>query len=323
MLPNSIMVPPVPSVLTVVTPVFAIILIGFLIAQRRLLPEGTGKGVSDFIFNVAMPAMLFRTMATVEDSGVAPFGLLVGYFGANLATWLLASVATTRLLKRPAEDAPALSMAACFGNTVMLGLPLGTAYFGDRAASAIAVIVAVHAPILWMVATLQQEWIGRGDSGKTFTRLREIAIDLAKNPIIASVILGSVWRLSGIGLPVVADKTLGLLGQAAVPGALFALGMSLTRFEVRSDLAALSVITALKLLVMPVIAWAISARLLGLAPIGTDAVTLLAACPTGANAFLFASRYNRGVGPVSGAIAAGTVVAALTVSLTLLILSKP
>ncbi len=312
-----------PAVLTVVTPVFAIILIGFLTAQRRLLPEGTGKGVSDFIFMIAMPALLFRTMVTVENSGVAPLGLLIGYFGANLITWVLATLATTRLLRRPAEDAPAIAMAACFGNTVMLGLPLGTAYFGDRAASAIAVIVAVHAPILWMVATLQQEWIGRGDRANTLGRLREVAWDLALNPIIASVVLGSLWRLAGFGLPTVADRTLALLAQAAVPGALFALGLGLTRFEVRSDLAALSTITILKLAVMPLLAWWISAHVLGLAPIGTDAVTLLAACPTGANAFLFASRYQRAVGPVSGAIAAGTVVAAVTVSLTLLLLAGP
>ncbi len=312
-----------PSVLNVVTPVFAIILAGFLVAQRRWLPEGTGKGVSDFIFTIAMPAMLFRTMATVEDSGVAPFGLLVGYFGANFLTWILASYATTRLLKRPVEDAPAIAMAACFGNTVMLGLPLGTAYFGDRAASAIAVIVAVHAPVLWVVATLQQEWIGRSDRAKSLSRVREIAIDLALNPIIFAVLTGSLWRLTGIGLPAVADKTLGLLGQAAIPGALFALGMGLTRFEVRSDLAALSTITTLKLVVMPLIAWVLSARLLGLSPIGTDTVTLLAAVPTGANAFLFATRNDRAVGPVSGAIAAGTGLAAVTVSLTLILLSKP
>jgi malonate transporter and related proteins len=204
---------------------------------------------------------------------------------------------------------------------VMLGLPLGTAYFGNRAASAIAVIVAVHAPILWVAVTLQQEWIGRGDRSNTLGRLREIAIDLALNPIIFSVISGSLWHMTGVGLPVVADKTLGLLGQCAVPGALFALGMGLTRFEVRSDLAALSAITALKLVVMPIIAWVISSQLLRLSPIGTDAVTLLAACPTGANAFLFASRYNRAIGPVSGAIAAGTALAAITVSATLLFLA--
>jgi malonate transporter and related proteins len=311
------------AVLIVVTPVFSIILIGFLVAWRRLLPDGTGKGVSDFIFNIAMPALLFRTMATVENSGIAPLGLLIGYFGANLITWVLASLSTTRLLRRPVEDAPALSMAACFGNTVMLGLPLGTAYFGDRAAAAIAVIVAVHAPILWMVATVQQEWIGRGDRARILSRMKAVAVDLALNPIILAVLTGSLWRLSGLVLPVAADRTMSLLGQAAVPGALFALGMGLTRFEIRSDLAVVSVNCALKLIVMPLIAWVLSTFVLRLQPVGTDAVTLLAACPTGANAFLFASRNERAIGPVSGAIAAGTVIAAVSLTLVLLVLSEP
>ena len=311
------------TVLSVVSPVFAIILIGYLAAQRRLLPEGTGKGLSDFVFNVAMPALLFRTMVTVEHAGVAPAGLIAGYFGANFLTWVLASLATTRLLGRPVEEAPAISMAACFGNTVMLGLPLGTAYFGTSATAAIAVIVALHSPALWMAATLQQEWIGRkSSSGAALQKLRAVAFDLLTNPIVFSVLAGSLWRVTGAGLDQPIDTLTALLGQAAVPGALFALGFGLTRFEVRSDSKALAVIVSLKLLIMPAIAWVISTYLLGLAPIGTDAVTLLAACPTGANAFLFASRYDRALGPVSGAIAAGTAVAALTISLTLLLLSS-
>jgi len=309
------------TVLSVVSPVFAVILLGFLTARRRLLPEGTGKGLSDFVFNVAMPALLFRTMVTVEATGVAPAGLIAGYFGANLLTWILASLATTRLLGRPVDEAPAISMAACFGNTVMLGLPLGTAFFGKGATAAIAVIVALHSPVLWIAATVQQEWIGRGNNGAaSLQKLRAVTLDLLTNPIVFSVIAGSLWRQIGIGLLPPLDAFLGLLGQAAVPGALFALGFGLTRFEIRSDSNVLGTIVGLKLLVMPLIAWLLATGPLGLAPIGTDTVTLLAACPTGANAFLFASRYERALGPVSGAVAASTAIAALTISLILLVL---
>lgn len=308
------------AILAIVSPVFAIILLGYLVARRRLLPEPTGKGVSDFVFNIAMPALLFGTMVTVQNTGVAPLGLIMGYFGANLATWVLASLATTRLLGRPVEDAPAISMAACFGNTVMLGLPLGTAYFGQGATAAIAVIVALHSPALWMAATLQQEWIGRdaGGGGDGLARIRAVSLDLATNPIVFSVLAGSIWRLTGFGLPGPVEHFVALLGNAAVPGALFALGFGLTRFEVRADARVMASIVALKLIVMPVIAFVLASQLLNLASIGTDAVTLLAACPTGANAFLYASRNERAVGPVSGAVAAGTLLAAATVPLTLL-----
>ena len=310
-------------VLSVVFPVFAVTLTGYLAARGRLLPEGTGKGLADFVFNVAMPALLFRTMVMVEPPGVAPAGLAAGYFGANMLTWVLASLATTRLLGRPVEDAPAVSMAACFGNTIMLGLPIGTAFFGTQATAAIAVIVALHAPVLWVAATLQQEWIGRQvGGGVSLGKLRAVAIDLATNPIVFAVVAGSLWRFTGLGLLRPLDALFALLGQGAVPGALFSLGFGLTRFEVRSDSRALAVIVGLKLAVMPVIGWVISRYILNLPPIGVDAVTLLAACPTGANAYLFASRYDRALGPVSGGIAAGTAIGALTMTLTLLLLSS-
>lgn len=307
------------AILAIVSPVFAIILLGFVVAQRRWLPEPTGKGVSDFVFNIAMPALLFRTMVTVPAAGVPPHWLVASYFGANLVTWVLASYATTRLLRRPVEDAPAIAMAACFGNTVMLGLPLGTAYFGAGATAAIAVIVALHSPALWMAATLQQEWIGRDQGGMAgWARMRAIGFDLATNPIVFSVLAGSLWHLTEFGLPAPVARFLSLLGDAAVPGALFALGFGLTRFEVRADTRAMTCIVALKLAVMPLIAWGLSTQLLHLPAIGTDAVTLLAACPTGANAFLYASRNGRAVGPVAAAVAAGTALAALTIPLTLL-----
>jgi predicted permease len=307
-------------VLSVVAPVFGIILCGLLVSWFRLLPETTGKGLSDFVFNVAMPAYLFHTMAVAEPSGDAPVWLVLTYFGSNLVIWLLASLAATRLLGRPANEAAALAMAACFGNTVMLGLPLGSAYFGTKVASAIAAIIALHPPILWTVATLQQEWINRQGGPVDTGRLRQVAWDLAKNPIILSVIAGSLWKLSGLGMPLVSDGFLALLGQCAVPGALFALGLSLSRFEIRSDVPVLALLVSCKLGLMPLFAWLIASHVAGLGREGVDAVTILAGCPTGVNAYLFASRYNSATSPVSAAIALGTALSVVTVSALLLLL---
>jgi malonate transporter and related proteins len=83
-----------------------------------------------------------------------------------------------------------------------------------------------------------------------------------------------------------------------------------------------ALVVGLKLLIMPVIAWVLATQILGLPALGTNTVVLLAACPTGANAFLFASRFERAVGPVSGGVAVGTALAAATISLTLLLLSS-
>mgnify|MGYP001496547093 CR=1 FL=1 len=312
-----------PDVLSTVLPVFGIILGGFLTAHFRLLPEGTGKGLADFVFGIAMPALLFRTMATVGTSGVPALGLLFGFFIANALVWLLTTVITLRVLRRPLADAPAICMGACFGNTVMLGLPLGTAHFGEKGAAAIAVIVAMHAPVLWIAATIQQEWSLHEGKVDLAAKLRSLTYDLLTNPVVFGVLAGSLWRTTGLGIAEIPDRMISLIGQAGIPGSLFALGMSLTLFEVKTGARALVAITMLKLLVMPLTAWVISHHVLGLPPLGVGVVTLLAACPTGANAFLFASRYERAVGSVSGAVAIGTALSIISISALLLALGPP
>jgi hypothetical protein len=305
-------------VLATVAPVFGIILLGFVVARGGWLGAETGKGLGDFAFSVALPCLLFRTMVTAGAVNSAPSAVLASFFLAAAATWLLATLGTRMLLRRPNADAASISIGATFGNTVMLGLPLGLSHFGEAASPAIALVLAVHAPVLWLIATLQIETTSEGGAMAP-GRLRALAVDLARNPIVVGVVCGSLWRLTGLGLHEIPDRMLSLLGSAGIPASLFALGMSLTRFEIRGQLPTVALIMALKLLAMPVFAYLLAHAVFRLPPLETGAVVLLAACPTGANAFLFASRYDRAVGSVSAAIALGTAISALTVSLVLLV----
>lgn len=308
------------SVLSTVLPVFGLIALGFSAARFGLLPEVAGKGLGDFVFTIAMPALLFRTMITVPPPSAAPAALLITYFGANFITWIAATLLTRRPLARPGSDAPSIAMASCFGNTVMLGFPLGLSHFGEAAAAPMALIVALHAPVLWTLATLQQEWSDREGGQPMLAHAGTVASDLLRNPVILGVVSGSVWRMTGIGLDPVLDKMLGLLGQAGIPGALFALGMSLVRFEVRGQIGTVQAILTLKLLFMPLVAALLAYGVFALPPIEAGAILLLAACPTGANAYLFAARFERATGSVSASVALGTAISAITISLLLLLI---
>jgi predicted permease len=78
---------------------------------------------------------------------------------------------------------------------------------------------------------------------------------------------------------------------------------------------------ALKLLAMPAVAWML-AHLLQLPPIVAGVVVLFAAMPTGANAYIFAVQYQRLVNPVSGAVALGTLLAAVTLPLIVVLVTS-
>ena len=135
--------------------------------------------------------------------------------------------------------------------------------------------------------------------------------------LIAGVVIGSLWRVSGLAVPEIPDRFLALIGQAAVPAGLFALGMSLATYRIAGQLPTLAVIFAMKMLLLPVVVFALAQYVFGLPPVWVGVAVLFASMPVGANAFLFASKYERAVGSVSAAIAVSTVVAVGTASAVL------
>ena len=84
-------------VITVVAPVFALIAIGFVAGRLRWISEVGAKGLAEFTFNLAIPAMLFRKMATAELPDVTPYELWGTYFAAAAVIWALTTLMTTFL----------------------------------------------------------------------------------------------------------------------------------------------------------------------------------------------------------------------------------
>jgi malonate transporter and related proteins len=308
------------TVLSIVTPVFALMGLGFIAAKLRVLPDGAAQVLAQFGFKIAMPALLFRAMLTSGAMEASPWRLLAAYFLATACVWIAASLAAAFILRRPAEDHAPLAMGSCFGNTVMLGIPIAVTAFGPEATAPLAVLVAVETPLLWIAATLHMEAVKQGRA-MSLASLGGVVKDLAGNPIVLSLVLGLIGRAMDLSIPAVPDRILALLGQAAVPTALFAMGMTLSSFKPTGEGRLLGLMSALKLGLYPALAYVLAAHVFALPPLFVALATLQAAMPVGANAFLFASRYDRLAPAVSAAIAFSTIVAIVTVSALLLVLT--
>jgi malonate transporter and related proteins len=301
------------SLFTIIIPIFALILVGYLIVKTEYFSIAGQKGLAEFAFQIAIPVMLFRTIATAVPTDDKPSAILAAYFGAVFCTWILATLITHLVLRRPMEDAAAISMTSCYGNIVMLGIPLGLTAFGPTAAAPMAVILSVNTPILWLVGTIHIQVVSKTNDGRSVRELLIVlARDLLRNPLIIAMLSGLFWRFTGLGLTPALDKTLATLGGAGVPCALVALGGSLTQFQIKGQLPTLSAVVVLKLMVMPIIAWVLSKYIFGLSAIASGVTILFAAMPAGANAYLFANRYARAANSASGAVALGTLLAAFT-----------
>jgi malonate transporter and related proteins len=163
------------------------------------------------------------------------------------------------------------------------------------------------------------EFARRG-RGVSLDALRGVARDIATNPIVFSLVLGLAGRMAGLELPALPERLLALLGQAAVPAALFALGMILSTFRLGGESRTLGIVMTLKLLALPALTYVLAAHVFALPPMFVAVTVLHAAMPVGANVFLFVTRYDRSTAAVSASILASTLTAVVTISVLLALL---
>ncbi|MDX1606213.1 MAG: AEC family transporter, partial [Candidatus Competibacterales bacterium] len=143
---------------------------------------------------------------------------------------------------------------------------------------------------------------------------------LATNPIIIGLLLGLGWNLSGLPLPGPLDRLTEMLAQAATAGALFALGAGLTRYRLAGNLGEPLLLVALKMLLQPLLVWLLGAHVLALPPLWTAVLVLLAALPTGVNAYLFAQRYEVGIATATTTVFLSTATGLVSLPLVLYLL---
>jgi malonate transporter and related proteins len=134
---------------------------------------------------------------------------------------------------------------------------------------------------------------------------------------VLALLAGFLWRLTGLGIHPIPEKMLAMLVDASIPTALFALGTSLAAYSLRGAWDGMFALIALKMIVMPLGVYVLGHYVFGLQPLWIKIAVLFAAMPTGANAFLFAQRNDEAVPAISGAIALGTGLAAISASVLL------
>ncbi len=305
------------SIFNTVLPVFGLIVLGYGFAWAKITDTASFKGLSQFVFNIAIPALLFKTTSTMDMSNVAPWNLWGAFFGGLLITWIAAAWVAKKIPSLNYSGGASASMAAGFGNLAMLGTPLALSHFGQQVGVPLGIILSVHAPILWTAATLHRE-IARHTGNPDWLAIgRELVTSLAKNAIVIALLAGALWRLTGLGLHPVPDKMLMMLADASIPTALFALGASLSSYSLKGSFDGMAALIGLKMLLFPLMVLVLTHLVFPLPALYAKLAVLFAAMPTGANAFLFAQRNNEAAPAVSASVAAGTGLAALTASLLL------
>ena len=295
--------------------VFGLVALGYLSGWTGLLRTQVGDALTEFAVAVAVPVLLFRTMASIDFQGAAPWALWLTYFSAVIVAWAAGQLAIVRIFGRDAPAGVVGGLATAFSNLVLLGIPFMLGALGQAGFEILSLLVSVHLPVMMAASIILFEWAsrGKGEAVRPLRVLRDFLSNLFSNPLIIGILAGLAWRMTGLPMPALADRFIDAIAGVAAPVALFAMGLSLRKFGISGNVRPALLLAALKLFLMPVVAL-VMAKLFGLPPLTAKVAVVAASLPSGVNPYLIATRFGTGQALASNTMTIATACAALTMA---------
>ncbi len=299
----------------ILAPILLLVLLGLFLAHLRFLGRDFMGDLNKLVFWVALPALLFRSVAHADRPGPATFALLALLI---VVTLLMAAAGWTGagLLRLPQSSRGTLSQSAFRGNLAYIGIPVLAYAFeglpGKQESFSTAVIIMAFLTAVCNALAVVILSIGEQAQNPVRTILRSIFT----NPLLLGGMAGMPLAFTGTRLPVILDRTLDSLGSSAVPIALLCIGGSLAQAKLGDRLGGILVAALLKNLCFPLLVYFLSPAF-GIAGDDLKIALVLAACPTAAASFVMV-RQMGGDEPLAGrSIVLSTICAAASLPLAL------
>ena len=292
-----------------VLPVFGIGAVGCFLGLRGTFDFNMAMALNKFVMFVAMPALGFQLLA---NAPLAEFNLamLGGYFVTELLMYIAGFLIARLVFKTDVMEAALLGLAIALTNHILFVLPIATTLFGEAAVTPIVAIVSMDGMLIFSGSLILMDVLATKDAslGHTIGKI-------VRNPPLVAMALGLAVGVMGVSVPVGIDVFMDFLGGAASPVLLFALGIILSQKASGSQPMLPVAITGVKLVVHPLLAWAIFAGVLHLSPEVRNPAMMVAAAPCGVMAFMLALNYGVRADAIARAILYSSIGSLVTVTL--------
>lgn len=294
-------------------PFFAIIGLGYLAGRRGFFNAEATAYLTKFVFYFALSAMLFKFSANLSLGEVLDWQVIWAYLLGTMAVYILA----TGVCLARGEDIPTTaveSQCAVIGNVGFLGIPMLLLLFGEASIGPNMLVLMVDLIVFSSLIVILIT--GARDGRMSLGILRTITLGLLRNPMIVSIVLGLSWSALDIPIPEVFNTFLDLLGSAATPGALFAIGASLAS-KSAERLSVAGWITFCKLVLHPAAVAICALVIFDIDPFSAGVIIAAAALPVAGNVFMLAQHYGVAAQRASTAILISTAISIVTLSLVI------
>ena len=300
-----------------VSPIFAIILLGYLVARKNIITEEAVSGMMIYIQYIAVPMLLFRSFATTKIADSLTVELFIAYYLPAIIIFGIGFLLGKLLAKQHAADAAVSGSAAAFANTVLVGIPLVQSVGGNEII--LFAVLAFHSSLLLALLFFVVQVLSESEpSLKRFVRR-------FFTPVIVAALCGVLWQQFIGELPLPLDRFTAIIASSTGGVALFALGCSLSRRQSTELVnwrgkALLMSLIGLKAVAFPALVWTLSVFVFKLSTGAVFVLTLIAALPTGISPWVIAERYARNSFFAASTATLSTLASAVVLSALLIFL---
>ncbi|NDR55522.1 AEC family transporter [Aliiruegeria sabulilitoris] len=298
------------SVLIKTLPFFGLIATGYFAGRTRFFTDEATAYLTKFVFYFALSAMLFRFAANLSLSEVISWPYIWAYLSGTSVLYALA-ILVARLRGLAWDECAVEAQCAVIGNAGFLGVPMLTLLLGPEAIGPIMMVLAVDLLVFssMIVIVITGSRDGRIAPGV----LISVGRGLMRNPMIVSIGAGFAWSALQLPIPVPMNEFLDLMGAAATPCALFAIGASLASKNAER-LSVAAWLSSAKLLLHPALIAVMALLVFPVEPYAASVMIACASLPVAGNVYILARHYGVAPQRVSTAILVSTAASVLTVS---------
>lgn len=318
------------TILNVVLPIFAIILCGYIAGSTDIVPKAGAKTLNNYVFYVALPALLFLSTATSPIEQLMNWQFLFINLGGILASFLIALLISKLVFKNNITSSAIYGMNTSYGTTGYMGIPLVIAAFGSEAALPAALATLIHnIPVITIVLLICESAAVINNSQERKNKLNTLWMiikPVISSPLTISVITGITIAILDINLPVSVLTFADLLAGASGSTALFAIGLGLVGQsylikELKSIKLEVGIIVFLKLFIQPAVTFVLIMYVFDVEPLWAVVSLIMSALPVGAGVFIFSQKYEKLVKQTLTAILISIFISVITLSIILVFIS--
>ncbi len=304
------------QVLTLATPFFGVILIGFACGKIAKIPRSGLAWLDFYLIYVALPAMFFDLISKTPVDQLARWSFSLATTASTFTAFLIAFGVGRLISKSDLKVATIQGLVGAYANVGYMGPGLTLATLGPAAAAPTALIFCFDVALVFTLVPTMMALAAGGErsAGRTIALVTR---RIFTHPFIIGCIVGALGAVLHVEPPAPIAATITFLRNSAAPTALFALGVTVALQPVGRQARELPLLILVKLIVHPLIAWAAVTAVGGFEPVWVETAVLMAALPPAATIFVAAQQYDLYTHRAATAILFGTAASVVTVTAAL------